>query len=210
MLQMINFLQTIVFSDEEIKEVEKTFFPLGTTFNSEQRNVIGCFSKQNIQACPGSGKTTTLAAKLLLLRKKLPKNIKGGICILTHTNVAVDIIKQRLGAENAAFYTNYPNYLGTIQSFINKFLAIPAYRDIFKKPLQAIDDEIFYSIIEKRQRQASTAAIFLSRSKGIDSLGELSFNIHNFDISKLNTDMDPIVGKHTQSYLQLYKLKKRF
>jgi DNA helicase-2/ATP-dependent DNA helicase PcrA len=206
---MINFLQTLTFSEDEIKSIEKLFFKNDVTFNLEQRNVISCFSKENIQACPGSGKTTTLAAKLLLLRQKLPHNTRGGICILTHTNVAVDIIKKRLGHESAVFYSNYPNYLGTIQSFVNKFLAAPAYQYKNKKTLQAVDDDLYQSIIEKRKQQALITLKYLSRNKGIDDLGKLSFNIHNFDISIGYNNIESFVGKDTPSYKQLLELKNK-
>lgn len=168
---MINLLQHLNFSDEEIVEVENEFFGGHGTFNLEQRRVINCFSSENIQACPGSGKTTTLAAKLLLLKKRLHPGLNGGICILTHTNVAVDIIKGRLGSEASAFYSNYPNFLGTIQSFVNKFLAIPAYKQEFGSSIEAIDDEIFFTLIEKRHRTAPNALAYLSRNKGIEHLG---------------------------------------
>ncbi len=203
---MIDFLPTISFSEEEISVVETQFFGTGNTFNPEQRSVINCFSKENIQACPGSGKTTTLAAKLLLLKNRLHKGINGGICILTHTNVAVEMIRERLGADGAAFYNNYPNYLGTIQSFINKYLAIPAYRAIYKKSLEAIDDDIYYAIINRRHLEAVKAEIVLSNQR-IEDIGIPSFNIHNFDISLKNTLSEPFGRKETPSYQQLEKLK---
>lgn len=204
---MVSYLQTLQFTDEEIREVEKRFFGEQGQFNLEQRRVIRCFSKENIQACPGSGKTTTLAAKLLLLRNKIPRGLNGGICILTHTNVAVDMIKERLGHEGAAFYSSYPNYLGTIQSFVNKYLAIPAYKQTYKSSIEAIDDDVFYAVIGRRSNYAFNAASYLSRNKGIEHLGVLSFNMHNFDISEVITSSDPVVGKHTTSYGELERLK---
>jgi len=207
MPKMIDLTSTLSFTDEEIEKIETQFFGVGGSFNSEQKRVINCFSKENIQACPGSGKTTTLAAKLLLLKTKLHRGINGGVCILTHTNVAVDMIKERLGTEGAAFYNNYPNYLGTIQSFVNKYLAIPAYKQIYKSSIEAIDDDVFYAVIGRRTRSASNAASYLSRSKQIDHLGVLSFNRYNFDISENINTTDPIVGKHTTSYGELERLK---
>ncbi len=204
---MLEFSKNLKFTPEDIKEVEKCFFPYGTTFNKEQVKVIGCFSKENIQACPGSGKTTSLAAKLLLLKKYLPPDIQGGISILTHTNVAIEIIKQRLGHEATAFYTNYPNYLGTIQTFVNRFLVTPAYKQIFKKPIQAIDDDLYIIIMDKRQVKANTALTYLSRNKRIDDLWVLSYNIHDFAISQHCSDLEPIVSVDTASYKQIEGIK---
>lgn len=204
---MIEVLKTINFSLEEIDAIENLFFDGRSVFNDEQSKVINCFSSQNIQACPGSGKTTTLAAKLLLLRNNLGSRHNGGVCILTHTNVAVEIIKKRLGPQASDYYSSYPNFLGTIQSFVNKFLAAPGYRSIFKKQITAIDDDVFYSIMEKKQVRAYNAVLYLSRNKNIDRLGSLSYNIHNFDISAKVDDNFPVVGKHTTSYTEISQLK---
>jgi hypothetical protein len=68
---MIELIKDIAFTEQEIKVIENLFFEGTNVFNDEQVSVINCFSSQNIQACPGSGKTTTLAAKLLLLKKNL-------------------------------------------------------------------------------------------------------------------------------------------
>lgn len=204
---MIDLLNSISFTEEEIQAIEDRFFGPGIHFNAEQKQVINCFSKQNIQACPGSGKTTTLAAKLLLLRSKLSNKTQGGVCILTHTNVAVETIKERLGSEGAAFYTNYPNFLGTIQSFVNKFLTIPAYKQTYNTSIEAIDDEVFYAVMGRRQHTARNAITYFSRSLQIDHLGQVSFNIHNFDISKTINDQAPVVNKTTNSYREVERLK---
>ena len=132
-------------TDEDIKRAEKIFFPNGGTFsdpNNERINFIKCLDKNlHVQACPGSGKTTTLLAKLYLLSEKMPFENNRGICVLTHTNVAIDIIKRKLG-DKASKLLNYPNFFGTIQSFVDKYLAIPYYTKIFNyKPL-FIDTEV--------------------------------------------------------------------
>lgn len=199
-------LNNIRFSDNEIQKVEELYFGGKSSFNAEQRTVIRCFTQENIQACPGSGKTTTLAAKLLLLKEKITSGNEMGICILTHTNVAVDIIKERLGAEAAAFYSNYPNFLGTIQSFVNKFLAIPAYKTLYGKSLEIIDDEVYKSVFHRRIQTARNALSYFTR-KGIDDMTSFSFNIHNFDVSYKVTETEPIVGKSSNSYTEVERLK---
>ncbi|WP_220429199.1 UvrD-helicase domain-containing protein [Tenuifilum thalassicum] len=84
-------------TDDDIKRVEKIFFPNGESFedpNNERYNFIKCIDKSiHLQACPGSGKTTALLAKIYLLSEKMPFENNRGICVLTHTNVAIDIIK---------------------------------------------------------------------------------------------------------------------
>jgi superfamily I DNA and RNA helicase len=85
-------LSQIQVTDADIAKVENHF---GFLFNERQKIVIRTWNTVNIQACPGSGKTTTLAAKLMILAEKLPKSFQQGICIITHTNTAVDEIKKK-------------------------------------------------------------------------------------------------------------------
>jgi DNA helicase-2/ATP-dependent DNA helicase PcrA len=65
----------------------------GLIFDQERRQAIKEFV--DIQACPGSGKTTLIAAKLILLAKSW-KQSTSGICVLSHTNVAKNEIISRL------------------------------------------------------------------------------------------------------------------
>jgi hypothetical protein len=90
----------------------------------ERVNTIQCLESKPIVACPGSGKTTVLLAKLIILARRMPFDDSRGICVLTHTNVAIDLIKEKLGTEASKLFA-YPNFFGTIQSFVDKFLTIP-------------------------------------------------------------------------------------
>lgn len=82
----------------------------------------------DLQACPGSGKTTLLGLKLLCLARRWTAN-RRGICVLTHTNVARDEILKSLLQHPAGYaLRSYPHFIGTIQEFINTFLALPSLR----------------------------------------------------------------------------------
>ena len=126
-------------SDQDIELTEKLLLPDGAHFPEDARNVIRCWHSTDVSACPGSGKTTVLLAKLKLLADKMPFVNGVGICVLSHTNVAVDEIRKRLSN-----YTNkllgYPNYIGTIQSFVDKFVTMPFLRRIAGRNVQAVDD----------------------------------------------------------------------
>ncbi|AKB75166.1 ATP-dependent DNA helicase UvrD/PcrA [Methanosarcina lacustris Z-7289] len=115
----------IEISDGDIEYAEKIFLPEGCSFDSERKTVIKCMESKDIQACPGSGKTTTLLAKLAILAKKMPLEDNKGVCVLTHTNVAINEIKGKLGKKGDILFS-YPNYFGTIQSFVDRYLAIPS------------------------------------------------------------------------------------
>ena len=83
-------------------------------------------------------KTTVLLAKLKLLADRMPLENGVGICVLSHTNVAVNEIKNRL-SDYADRLLGYPNYIGTIQSFIDRFVTIPYLRNISGRNVQVID-----------------------------------------------------------------------
>lgn len=97
-------------SDQDIQAAEELLLPHGAHFPEDARNVIRCWHSTDVAACPGSGKTTVLLAKLKLLADKMPLEKGAGICVLSHTNVAVDEIKNRL-SDYADRLLNYPNYI---------------------------------------------------------------------------------------------------
>jgi len=129
-------------TDKDIERVEKLFFPEGGDFKddkNERYKFIKCIDRSiDVHACPGSGKTTSLLAKLYLLSEKMPFPDGRAICVLTHTNVAIDTIKNRLGTKANRLF-QYPNFFGTIQSFVDQFLAIPYFVQLTGRRLQQID-----------------------------------------------------------------------
>jgi DNA helicase-2/ATP-dependent DNA helicase PcrA len=93
----------------------------------------------DVQACPGSGKTTLVGLKLLCLARKWTETSRG-ICVLTHTNVARDEILTRVRQHSAGHrLLAYPHFIGTIQEFVNTFFALPACRSQGKS-VARIDD----------------------------------------------------------------------
>lgn len=115
-------------------------------FDVARRHVIK--SWDDVQACPGSGKTTLVAAKLLILAKKWKEPHKG-VCVLTHTNVARDEIISRLHDNPSGFkLTSYPHFIGTIQEFVNKYLGLPFCRSN-KLPVSRIDDDTCVQVLER-------------------------------------------------------------
>ena len=125
-------------SDQDIQAVEELLLPHDAHFPEDARNVIRCWHSTDVAACPGSGKTTVLLAKLKLLADKMPLENGAGICVLSHTNVAVDEIKNRL-TDYADRLLSYPNYIGTIQSFIDRFVTMPYLRNISGQNVQVVD-----------------------------------------------------------------------
>ena len=125
---------------EEIQYAHSILLKDKPYFEQDKIDIIECNESRDVKACPGSGKTTTLLAKLIILANRMPLPNNQGICVLTHTNVAIDEIKNKLG-HKANILFGYPNHFGTIQSFVDKFLAIPYFSIQFqKKPSQISND----------------------------------------------------------------------
>lgn len=140
--------QEISVLEEDIRYAESILLPEGNTFDEERVEFIKNFETIDLQAVPGSGKTTALLAKLLILETRLPLKNNRGILILSHTNTAVDEIKEKIGKHCPKLFS-YPNFIGTIQSFVDQFLAIPFYTQQFRKRIIRIDNEIYDEKINK-------------------------------------------------------------
>ena len=95
------------------------------TLDAPRRAFLTSRSTLDISACPGSGKTTLVVAKLAILAQKWPHRTKG-ICVLSHTNVAREEIQRRLGRTVVGQrLLGYPHFVDTIHAFVNRFLALP-------------------------------------------------------------------------------------
>lgn len=134
--------QVINITDDDISYAEKILLPIGKQFDDERKIFIRNLNTIDLQAVPGSGKTTVLLAKLIILERKLPLSDGSGILVLSHTNTAIDEIKEKIQKHCPKLFS-YPNFIGTIQSFVNEFLAIPFYIQKFKKKPIRIDNEIY-------------------------------------------------------------------
>ena len=139
--------QEINITDADIEYAEKILLPDGKVFDEERRLFIRNLSILDLQAVPGSGKTTALLAKLLILERYMPLKNGRGVLVISHTNAAVDEIKERIGKHCPKLFA-YPNFVGTIQSFVDTFLAIPFYTNQFKQKPFRIDNEIYDEQVE--------------------------------------------------------------
>ncbi|MDU9034250.1 UvrD-helicase domain-containing protein [Pseudomonas corrugata] len=112
-------------------------------FNDHERRAVLLENQsRDINAAPGSGKTTVLAAKLLMLSRKWSSS-RAGVCVLSHTNVARDEIQHRLGASHdGSRLLTHPHFIGTIHAMVNQFLALPYLRSN-GMTVDVIDNDIF-------------------------------------------------------------------
>ncbi|MDX2546917.1 UvrD-helicase domain-containing protein [Streptomyces sp. WI04-05B] len=110
--------------------------------HQEQWNFIQSAESLDLQAAPGSGKTSLIGLKLALLAKAWTSPTRG-ICVLSHTNTAKDEITHRLTTTPAGrSLLQYPHFIGTIQAFTNTFLALPALRARGVE-VQTVDDRAY-------------------------------------------------------------------
>lgn len=77
-----------------------------------------------VKACPGSGKTFTISKKLYDLVQDW-ENSYSGIAALSFTNVATEEIKTNYKEYNKNEGISFPHYIGTIDSFLNKYIFLP-------------------------------------------------------------------------------------
>ena len=97
-----------------------------------------------LNACPGSGKTTSIAKKIILLQGEYTKKFGrfSGIACLSFTNAAKDEISEKY-TELSGDYLGFPHKVSTIDSFINQFITLPFYcllENHCRRP-KIIDDE---------------------------------------------------------------------
>ncbi|WP_214796965.1 UvrD-helicase domain-containing protein [Exiguobacterium sp. s5] len=144
----------MIFNLEDFQKVEKLLLN-GNNFNDLQKEFINLFETKTIIAGPGTGKTTALVAKITLLIQKLHETgSREGVCIITHTNVAVEEINNaltRIGINGV----HHPHFIGTVHEFFNKFCLTPFLKNRLKIESLFFDtkqssDEIFYEKFLKK------------------------------------------------------------
>jgi len=133
-------------TNEDISLAESILLQNGEHFDEERVAFIKNLDTIDLQAVPGSGKTTALLAKLLILEKYLPFEDGSAILVISHTNVAVDEIRNRIGKYCPKLFS-YPNFVGTIQSFVDQFLAIPYGHNFLNIRFRWIDTELYQDVL---------------------------------------------------------------
>ncbi len=143
-------------SREDIAELSRSE---GLILDDEARiSILASSNSIDVQACPGSGKTTLIAAKLILLAKAWPYQSRG-VCVLSHTNVAKDEIIERLiqsKTVEAQCLLSYPHFIGTIQEFVNRYIALPYIRSKNANEITVDNDEYVLNANKKLERNQFT------------------------------------------------------
>ncbi|ELV8729017.1 UvrD-helicase domain-containing protein [Vibrio fluvialis] len=95
-------------------------------FTEEQKNYIQSEINRHVflEACPGSGKTEIVAAKVAKEVSSWTK-FPGGMAVLSFANSATDELKDRVRKYLPAGSSLFPHFLGTFDSFIYKNIVNP-------------------------------------------------------------------------------------
>jgi len=194
-------------TDTDIIFASQVLLPSGEIFDEERTNFIKNLTSIDLQACPGSGKTTCLLAKLLVLGKHLPFEDGAGILVLSHTNAAIDEVKDKISTYSPHLF-HYPNFIGTIQSFVDQFLAIPFYSQKYGHLPYRIDDEIY---AEKIWEPPQTSGWLRNQPNKDDFLRSLRFDVNGNLIKEIDGDTNNFPLKDTTSptYQALYQMKNK-
>lgn len=186
-------------SNKDIESTERILLPNGAHFSEDARVVMRCWHSTDVAACPGSGKTTVLLAKLKLLADRMPFINGAGICVLSHTNVAVDEIKNRL-SDYADKLLSYPNYIGTIQSFVDKFVTMPYLRDIIGRNVQAVDDCTYAQhMLNRMQNNKKYSTLEYVANNNYKNSGQFSDRLEHTQALHLREDGALCVGKQRKA-----------
>jgi DNA helicase II / ATP-dependent DNA helicase PcrA len=100
----------------------------------EQRAFVegdgGVFS----QACPGSGKTRAIVGRYLRRTGQEPRR---GVALISFTRVAIDEVKARCSEQWSSL--DAPHFVGTFDTFINRFLSGPLYARTYQRHLEFVE-----------------------------------------------------------------------
>jgi len=180
--------------------------------SKEKVDVLKATHTCDIQAGPGTGKTTTLTAKLALLASKWHWTDQG-ILVLSHTNVARREIEKRLSEHSQlASLLHYPHFVGTFQTFVDQYFALPYLRQGGVE-IVAIDNEKFVSRALSQFQNASFSRAryaLQNRNEGLELIvGGLRFEGEQLSIKSPASGNKRFPGPQSPTVGQLEQLKKR-
>lgn len=91
-------------------------------FTEQQLELIRVDRSTYVEACPGAGKTQAIVQRFMDRPLAHPRK---GIALISFTNAAID--EARLRCVSAPELGENPNFIGTIDGFINRFLVAPTF-----------------------------------------------------------------------------------
>jgi DNA helicase-2/ATP-dependent DNA helicase PcrA len=152
--------------------------------NEERQNYLKSRGKIILKACPGSGKTTTVAYKLktLIEEHKLTCGNYSGIACLSFTNTAKDEIEEKYKLFNSGCIA-FPHIVSTIDSFINQYIVLPHYHLLKKESVRpkilesgfSLNDLPLYHLNSYRRSNVPLRKIYYPSDVSINISGQLLY-----------------------------------
>ncbi|MFE9456452.1 UvrD-helicase domain-containing protein [Streptomyces californicus] len=178
--------------------------------DAEQRDFLQSESTQDLQAAPGSGKTTLIGLKLALMADAWTSPTCG-VCVLSHTNTAKNEIADRVGLLAAGRnLLRYPHFIGTIQSFVHTFFALPAVRTK-RVEVRSVDDDAFETAALRllRRPEYSTLRSYVERQhQGTGIVAGATFTYQDGELAVTGAARNLPFGAQSPSGKQLDHLKR--
>lgn len=143
--------------------------------NPEQKTAVDHDGNVVVTACPGSGKTRVLSARVIRGLLELSSK-RGRVVALTFTNRAADEIQMRLDLENVPTECLWA---GTIHGFALQWILRPyaPYCDVTRRGF-AVSDEFYTGRLLDEIKADHKLEAFADINTGIDRNGE-TFNLDN-------------------------------
>ncbi|MFJ2099360.1 UvrD-helicase domain-containing protein [Streptomyces anulatus] len=178
--------------------------------DAEQWDFLQSETTQDLQAAPGSGKTTLIGLKLALMADAWTSPTRG-VCVLSHTNTARNEITDRVASlAGGRSLLRYPHFIGTIQSFVHTFLALPAVRAKGVE-VRSVDDAAFETAAIRllQQHNYSTLRSYVERQReGVGIVTGATFTYTRGELVVTGATREPPFGAETASGKQLSSLKR--
>ncbi|MCK9876970.1 UvrD-helicase domain-containing protein [Frankia sp. Ag45/Mut15] len=178
--------------------------------DDKQWDFLQSETTQDLQAAPGSGKTTLIGLKLALMADAWT-SMTCGVCVLSHTNTAKTEITDRVVSFAAGrSLLRYPHFIGTIQSFVHTFFALPAVRAKGVE-VRAVDDTAFGTAAIRLLRLPEYSILRSSlkhQRDGSSIVSGATFTYRGGELAVTGATKEPPFGPKTDSAKQLSHLKR--
>lgn len=155
---------------DKCRVFEKSEQQLIYTLSSPEQNLF-------LEACPGSGKTEVVGLKAAYEIQRWDRK-PGGIAVLTFTNNAENVIRERVCDFAGAEKGGYPHYIGTIDSWLHRYIAHPFGHELIQ--YRGANGDCSMRVIDP-----SSSAGFLNAFKtkyGVAQKGNVFANHFYFDL----------------------------
>ena len=186
--------------------------------NGEQLGFVLQPIAQNsfLMACAGSGKTEVVGLKAAYEIRKWESSYSG-IAILTFTNNAANVIRERALQFAGSYKASYPHFIGTFDSWLHGYLANPFLHLITRykgkdndRSIKIVNDRSdagFLNAYKTRYQYWATGYV-KANEYSLDIVGKIVFSSGNRLIDQIRNKN--LVGMEDWRRVELFEVKKNF